>query len=119
MINPYATNAVNDLGRGFFGNHANCREQTFLFRVLEITHPINAEFVYSGWWFRQTIHVDGIRVWRQISWLSIKSKAKFDLPSSVDPEQREGRIEIDFSRGLRIRRFRLWIESELIYDEVS
>ncbi len=31
----------------------------------------------------------------------------------------EGRIEIEFGRGLMIRRFRLWVANELVYDEIS
>ena len=103
---------------GYFGEHASRKEGTFLYRVVEIRHPVAAEFVYSGWWFRQTIEVAGIRVWGQISWLSIKKEADFTLPEAVDPLRRPGRVEIDFSRGLRIRRFRIWIADELIYDEV-
>ena len=86
--------------------------------MVEIRHPISAEFVYSGWWFRQTIEIDGIRLWSQISWLTIRNQAEFVLPESIDPQQRSGKIEINFSPGLRIRRFRIWIAEELVYDEV-
>ncbi|WP_419581131.1 hypothetical protein [Stieleria magnilauensis] len=87
--------------------------------MVEIRHPIATEFVYSGWWFRQTIDIAGERVWGQISWLDLKKEAEFRLPESVDPARRPGRMEIDFTRGLRIRRFRIWIADELIYDEVA
>ena len=105
--------------KGFFGDHSTRKEGTFLFRVVDVRHPIETEFTYSGWWFRQTIDIGGIRVWNEISWLSIKKNAEFQLPESIDPQRRFGRIEIDFSRGLRIRRFRIWIAEELVYDEVA
>lgn len=104
--------------QGYFGDHSSRKQGSFLFRVVEIRHPIAAEFVYSGWWFRQTIEIAGVRVWSQISWLTIRREAEFRLPESVDPEQRTGRIEIDFGRGLSFRRFRIWIGEELVYDEV-
>lgn len=104
--------------QGYFGDHASTKAGAFLYRVVEIRHPISAEFVYSGWWFHQSISIAGTRVWGQISWLTIQKRAEFTLPPSVDPECRTGRIEIDFSRGLQIRRFRIWIADELIYDEV-
>ncbi|MCC9601389.1 hypothetical protein LOC67_12610 [Stieleria sp. JC731] len=73
---------------------------------------------YSGWWFRQTIAISGFVVWSKISWLDIDRQVEFQLPAEVDPQRRPGRIEIDFSRGLRIRRFRVWIDEHLVYDEV-
>ena len=117
-VNPYSVSAEAPLQKGFFGDHATRKEGTFLYRVIEIRQPLRAELVYSGWWFRQTIDIDGKRVWSRISWLSIYPKAEFELPDSVDPGRRTGRIEIDFSRGLRIRRFRVWIGEQLVYDEV-
>ena len=98
--------------------HSTRKEAAFLYRAVDIRHPLAVELVYSGWWFRQTVDLDGIRVWSQISWLRIRNKAEFRLPKSVDPEGREGKIEIDFSRALKIRRFRIWIAEELVYDEV-
>jgi hypothetical protein len=86
---------------------------------VDLLHPIEVEFVYSGWWFRQVIEIGGTRVWSQISWLSIERHVEFRLPDSIDPDRSPGRIEIDFSRGLRIRRFRIWIADQLVYDEVS
>jgi hypothetical protein len=118
IVNPYSATARTDLERGFYSQNATRIESSFLYRVVEIYHPVAVKLVYSGWWFRQTVDVAGIRVWSQISWLTIRDKAEFDLPESVDPEGRGGRIEIDFSRSLRIRRFRIWIAEELVYDEV-
>ncbi|MCO8121952.1 hypothetical protein NHH03_09410 [Stieleria sp. TO1_6] len=101
-----------------FTEHASLQQSGFLFRVVDIRHPIQAEFVYSGWWFRQTIDLAGLRVWSRISWLAIEKQADFELPLSLDASRSQGRVEIDFSRGLRIRRFRIWIAGELIYDEI-
>ena len=117
-MNPYSVGSAAPLQKGFFGDYAVRREGTFLYRVIGIEHPVQTELAYSGWWFRQTIDLSGIRVWSRISWLSIHHQAEFELPASVDPQQRHGRIEIDFARGLRIRRFRVWIDEQLVYDEV-
>ncbi len=118
MVNPYSVTSKSALQTGFFGQHATRREAAFLYRVIEIRHPIEAELVYSGWWFRQTVDFAGHRVWGKISWLKIWPKVEFSLPEAVDPAGRDGRIEIDFTRGLRIRRFRVWIDEQLVYDEV-
>ena len=79
---------------------------------------------YNGWWFVQRVHLNGKMVWWAISWLKIESSLEIDLrtdnrdweatsfPSKV-------RIEIDFSRGLQIRRFRIWFDQEIRYDEIS
>ncbi|MEE2937735.1 MAG: hypothetical protein VYA84_17220, partial [Planctomycetota bacterium] len=81
--------------------------------------PHHFQFVYDGWWFRQKVEIDGVLVSRRISWLSIQRKVQFQVPSNVDSNQPTGRIEIDFTRGLMIRRFRLWIGEELVYDEIN
>jgi hypothetical protein len=119
MTNPYSVTTSVPIERGCYGDAAIKRGGTFLFRVIEVQQPLPFEFVYDGWWFRQKILIDGVRVWSQISWLSIRDRVRFRLPEAVDREQREGHIEINFGRGLRIRRFRLWIAGELIYDEVA
>ena len=118
MINPYSVTAASPLQKGYFGEHSSLIEGAFLYRVVEIRHPIDAEFVYSGWWFLQRIRINGRKVWSKISWLTIKDRVEFQLPESIDPEKRSGRIEIDFGRGLRFRRFRIWIGDQLVYDEV-
>jgi len=118
IVNPYSVTSKTPPQTGFFGQHATRRDAAFLYRVIEIRHPVEAELVYSGWWFRQTIDIAGERVWSQISWLSIAPKVEFRLPESIAPSGLLGRIEIDFARGLRIRRFRVWIDDQLVYDEV-
>ena len=105
--------------RGVFGDHAQRVAGGFLYRVIEFSQPVEFELVYSAWWFRQTIDIGSLRVWRRVSWLWIHDRAKFTLPPSIDPSERSGEMKIDFSRGLRIRRFRIWIDDELIYDEVT
>ena len=124
MVNPYSVTSAADTSatgphQGVFGDSATLRKASFLYRVIELSSPIQATFIYSGWWFRQKITFDGMPVWWQISWLWIRREATFRLPQAVDPAEREGRIEIDFTRGLRIARFRLWIAEELVYDEVA
>lgn len=104
--------------KGYFGDHSSRIGGSFLYRAVEIRHPISADFVYSGWWFLQRITIGETRVWSKISWLTINREVEFQLPKSVDPEQRRGKVEIDFGRGLSFRRFRIWIADELVYDEV-
>ncbi|MEM6363601.1 MAG: hypothetical protein AAF745_04175 [Planctomycetota bacterium] len=119
MVNPYSVTSKSSLDVGYFGDKSSRRAGGFLYRVIEVVEPLRFEFLYSGWWFRQQIRIDDVPVWSQISWLWIKNKANFRLPSSCDPAESACRIEIDFSRGLRIRRFRLWVAEELVYDEVT
>lgn len=117
-MNPFAVTNVAPLETGTFGESKRIRSN-FLYRVIEVGHPHFLRFIYDGWWFRQKVEIDGILVSRRISWLSIQRKVKFELPPSVDTLGRTGRIEIDFTRGLMIRRFRLWIGDELVYDEIN
>ncbi len=119
MVNPYSVTSAAPLQSGVFSDHARRLDGTFLYRVIQIENPFEAELVYSGWWFRQTIDVQHYRVWKKISWLTILSSVHFFFPKQVDPLERPGHIEIDFGRGLQIKRFRLWIDQELVYDEVS
>ncbi len=118
-MNPYSVSTKTPLQTGFFGDHASRTEGAFLYRVVEISKPIATRFVYSGWWFRQTIDFDGLRVWSKISWLTIDRVVSFELPWEIDGQRRSGRVEIDFGRGLQIRRFRIWIGDDLVYDEVT
>ena len=75
--------------------------------------------VYSGWWFRQQIQFDGELVWFRISWLTILRHAEFVLPLHGGPKRLPGKVEIEFGRGLMIRRFRVWIGGQLAYDEIN
>ncbi|MDF1840316.1 MAG: hypothetical protein P1U77_02715 [Rubripirellula sp.] len=117
-MNPFAVTNVAPLETGTFGTSKRIR-RNFLYRVIEIGPPHLFQLVYDGWWFRQKVEIDGVLVSRRISWLSIQRKVKFQVPSNVDSNQPTGRIEIDFTRGLMIRRFRLWIGDELVYDEIN
>lgn len=91
----------------------------FLHRELDITRPVTCRVVYDGWWFRQKIEINGHQAWFQISWLTIRRKIDFRLPAAVDPQQPRARVEIDFGPGLSIRRFRLWLDGQIAYDEVN
>jgi hypothetical protein len=76
-------------------------------------------FIYDGWWFRQTIKISGHMAWSQISWLTIERKAEFELPQEVSAHRLPCKIEIDFAKALLIKRFRIWIDDDLVYDEIS
>ncbi|MFG0262585.1 MAG: hypothetical protein ACF788_09370 [Novipirellula sp. JB048] len=40
--------------------------------------------------------------------------------NAISPSQPiRGRINIQFTRGLRIRRFRVWFDRQLVYDEIN
>lgn len=89
------------------------------------------ELVYNGWWFLQRVHLNGQLVWWTISWTTIHSQVEIDLSQipdlapigSPEPVGSHGfpehlRIEISFIRGLRIRRFRVWLDHQIRYDEI-
>jgi hypothetical protein len=116
--NPYAVTSIPD-ERGVYSDHARLLRRGFLYRQIELQHPVATTFVYDGWWFRQRISFDGITAWLRISWLTILRRAEFQIPAEIDPHQSRGRVEIGFSRGLSIRRFRVWIDDALVYDEVN
>ncbi|MCG8653090.1 MAG: hypothetical protein MI861_24840 [Pirellulales bacterium] len=117
MINPFAV--TTDLGneRGVFGQ-ARLLRSRFLYREIVLESPA-VKMIYTGWWFRQKITFDAEVVWFRISWLSMMRHAEFRLPASVDPAEPPGRVEISFDRRLAIRRFRLWIDEKIVYDEVD
>ncbi|WP_145168769.1 hypothetical protein [Rubripirellula lacrimiformis] len=75
------------------------------------------QLTYSGWWFVQRIRINNQPVWRKVSWLRIDREIEIRLPPQVDPDQRPLRIEINFGPALRIRRFRVWLGGQPIYDE--
>lgn len=118
MTNPFAPPSSVTLERGVFGG-ARQKRSGFLYRVIDIDSPVQTQLVYSGWWFRQKLELDGLLVWFRISWLTITRQADFRLPASIDPDQSPGKLEIEFGRGLAIRRFRVWIQDQLIYDEIN
>lgn len=151
-----------------FGDTSERRRSALLYREIEFRSPFAGRFVYSGWWFRQKIEINGETVWFRISWMRIFRHATFTIrrdtpssqtdrtlpnegstprgtgiplaelpttnaaqvPTTQSPTDQPpaaarteseipGRVEIDFTRGLRIRRFRLWIADELVYDEIN
>ena len=67
----------------------------------------------------QRVSLDGQTVWSQISWKTIEPRASFQLPANIVADEPKMQIEIDFTRLLWIRRFRVWIADELVYDEVN
>ncbi len=81
------------------------------------------ELLYSGWWFVQRIRVNEKLVWWAISWKSIQSSVTIDLTKHAFTATdfafpKSMNIEIDFTRALRIRRFRVWVDQELRYEEI-
>lgn len=117
-MNPFEVTTMTPSERGFYGSAQRVRS-SFLYRVIQIGPPFGIELVYDGWWFRQRVLVDGVQVSWRISWLTIQRQVEFPIPSATDPNQATGRIEIDFTRGLMIRRFRVWIGETLAYDEIN
>lgn len=116
--NPFAPshNVANE--RSVFGE-ARLIRSTFLFRIIEFDSPLQFRMVYDGWWFRQKIEISGKIAWFQISWLTIQRRVEFRIPATIDPRQPAAAIEIDFGQGLRIRRFRVWVSEQIVYDEIS
>jgi hypothetical protein len=64
-------------------------------------------------------------VWWAISWTTIRSRISVNLSEQpgFESELAAGfpghlRIEINFIRGLRIRRFRVWLDDQIRYDEI-
>ncbi|MEM9367451.1 MAG: hypothetical protein AAGD07_15780 [Planctomycetota bacterium] len=127
--------------------HAELRRKGFLFREWDVANPFQGRLIYSGWWFRQQVTLDGEPLYFAISWLTIRPRLVFELPPSIqlDPQWRSNNaesqadtldpsigsesrddkasnprrleFEIDFTRGLRIRRFRIWLAGRLLFDE--
>lgn len=116
--NPFQpTSALSDEW-GVYADFAQRRKSGFLYRVIDFERPFAARLVYTGWWFRQAVYIAGHPVWFRISWTKIHSSIAFQLPESVDPKKSLGQLEIHFSRSLQIRRFRIWIDSQNVYDEI-
>jgi hypothetical protein len=65
------------------------------------------------------VSVNGIALWRRISWVSFHKQIDFVLPPNIDPAERAVRIEIRFGRALRIRRFQVTIGGIIAYDEIA
>ncbi len=125
-LNPFSAPASLPLKRGAFSNHAVLLRRSFLFRVIDIQEPFVGQLTYSGWRFRQIVEIDGRSCWFRISWLKIHSKFELTLPDSIaidpmwgDPGNRSMSVEIGFSRGLTIRRFRIWLAGRILYDEIN
>ncbi|WP_236622235.1 hypothetical protein [Novipirellula maiorica] len=141
MSNPFEPPIELQSEKGVFGDHAIRATGRFLYRVIQFQRPFTGTLVYSGWWFRQKIEINGVVVWWKVSWLNISPDVLFTIPPEVyanqaSPNQAggddvphgtdlvpsqpiQGRIEIQFTRGLRIRRFRVWFDQQIAYDEIA
>ena len=116
--NPYETPRDPGMAERAFGDFARLVQSSFLFRVIEFEQPFQGVLTYSCWWWRQKIDINGYNVWFRISWIRIHSLAEFEFADVLGTGGRiKGKILIDFSRSLRIRRFRLFLAGELVYDE--
>jgi hypothetical protein len=104
---------------GIFADHARKCGSSFLYREIEIDRPHKIHLIYSGWWFWQRVYINQTRVWSMISWAAIVREIEFHVPESEATPQTDGRIEIEFSTGLRIRRFRVWLDGEIVFDEIN
>ncbi len=116
--NPFEPAAEIADQPGAVSESARLDKKFFLYREIDFEQPLVAKFVYTGWWFRQAIYFDQTPVWFRISWTKIHTELAFQLPPSIDPLQRLGQVEIEFTRGLMIRRFRIWFDAKIVYDEI-
>lgn len=116
--NPFLPTTELPHERGVFSDHARLRRSAFLYRDIDFDGPLNARFVYTGWWFRQAVYLNGEAVWFRISWTRIDSSISFLVPPTIRSEGGVGQVEIDFTRGLTIRRFRVFIDGRNLYDEI-
>jgi hypothetical protein len=92
-----------------------------LHRRVRLVGPLPSELDYDGKWFRQRVLIDGVSCWYVISWARIHREIRFRLPSQLDPDRRRIRIEMRFHplSVLTITRFSVWLENELVYDEID
>ena len=116
--NPFSVPTIIPDQRGVFGSARRIRSG-FLYRVIEIDAPLRCRVVYDGWWFRQKIEINGHTAWFQISWLTIRRRVDFRIPPQVEPSEPRATMEISFGPSLMIRRFRLWIADQIVYDEIN
>lgn len=117
IVNPYAFIPKTESKSSHFGDFATRLGAGFLFRQIELTGPVPVTLTYNGWWFRQRILVDQQVVFQCISWMKIRNRLEFEF-TAADGQIHPGQIEIDFSKGLLIQRFRIWIDGFIVYDEV-
>ena len=118
MRNPYRASSNVLPEPGIYLNSAVLCGSSFLFRSIQIERPFSHRLVYSGWWLLQKITIDGQCVWSTVSWPALKRTISFTIPGPGLDFYADGFIEIDFAPGLRIRRFRVWIDGEIVFDEV-
>ena len=128
MHNPFQSPSPITHDQHVFGDFAVLKAKGFLFRIIKFTEPKTFTLTYSGWWFRQRVWINDTQVFSKISWLNIDSSVRFNIEDDrVGPDNMDdrpvsnafsGRIEIDFTRGLQIRRFRVWIDESITYDEI-
>ena len=127
MPNPYsATTNLTD-HTGIFTDSAQLIRSAFLYRMIRLDDlPIRGAtgadgcvVTYSGWWFWQRVKVDAQIVWSQVSWVSLSRTIEFKFPPSREGDSTlQGGIEIDFAPGLRIKRFRLSVDGQVVFDEI-
>lgn len=118
-MNPYESPAEVDLKRDAFIDGGRLLRAGLLHRKIEFERPFQATFNYDGKYFRQRLLINRHLVWFCISWTVIHRRFEFVWPRDVDPQERAGRVEIEFAAGLSIHRFSVFLGDETIYDEVN
>lgn len=114
--NPYQSPVPVDDRVESLDLHGRQLRGSFLFRELELTGQVRGRLCYTGWWFVQRVYLDDRLLWWKVSWFTLQSIIDFPIPDR-DGATCEGRIQIDFAPGLRMRRFQLQINGQLYYDE--
>ena len=89
----------------------------FLYRKISISEPFECLLIYNGWNFLQRIFLDDVLVWKRISWIVIHRHAEFAIPNELYPPGGRGELQIEFGRGLRVRRFCIHLAGRLVYEE--
>ncbi len=117
MNNPYQPPGVVEARDSIDNRGGTLLRGGFLYREIDFHTPVKMQFYYSGWNFVQRIRVNQETVWSRISWITIHRQAEFMLPESVDPLGRTCEMQITFVRGLRMRRFLLRLEGQVIWDD--
>lgn len=119
MTNPFAPSTILPDDHGVFADGAFRRRASFVYREIAFTSPFSGLLIYDGWWFRQQISIDGICVWRRISWAVFHKRIEFALPAEVDPHRSLATIDIRFGHMLTIRRFQVAVGGRTVYDEIA
>ncbi|MEZ6089488.1 MAG: hypothetical protein R3C05_15960 [Pirellulaceae bacterium] len=115
--NPYASPTPLKFEPGIFMLGGNRSARGLLHRTIAFTEPFQTVLDYDGKHFRQRVLIGGHRVWHCISWVRIHPKIEFVWPAEIAGSDAPGRIEMRFNRLLWIKRFVIYLNDRVIYDE--